>query len=138
MRSQLAEMETLGQEARGLVTLTSTGTIPAGVTAIPMPAAPYALGDGGSCPAPPFTLLPGIGCTVEFVFAPVIAGPALLSLAIGTDAPGSPSIALQGAGVPAVLPANPTPQVIPAAALLGLLGLALVLALAGAAAGRRR
>jgi hypothetical protein len=69
------------------------------VVSIATPAAPFAQ-NGGSCPAPPFSLAPGDACTLDYTFAPTATGP--FDAAATITSSGSPAVTtvnLHGTGV---------------------------------------
>lgn len=83
------------------VTLTSVGNEPVQVTDISSASAPFARA-GGTCPATPFELAPGISCTLDYTFAPTVAAPfpVLQSLPVSSSG-GNITLALIGVGIPA-------------------------------------
>jgi hypothetical protein len=81
------------------VTLSNPGIVAIEVTAVTAPAEPFAA-VGGSCAAAPFSLEPGLECTIEYAFAPTAGGSFEAALEITSSAPGSPDgISLEGVGL---------------------------------------
>ncbi len=54
---------------------------------------------GGSCPAAPFTLAPGAGCSQNLSLRPAILGTYSGTINVSSDAPGPSSAALSGQGI---------------------------------------
>ena len=85
--------------APATVTLGNDGDASLQVTSLAVATAPFAR-TGGTCAASaPFTLTAGASCTLQYVFAPTVAGPAGQALAVAADAPGGGTINLAGVGV---------------------------------------
>jgi len=91
-------------------TLTSGGTLTLSVFSIGAPGAPFQNAPGGTCPATPFLLPPGLDCTVVFDFAPTVPGAVAQTLAIVSNAATSPDdLVLTGTGggpLPVLTPAG--------------------------------
>lgn len=71
------------------VTLTGTGAEPVTISGITEPGGEFAR-SGGTCGAPPITLAHLESCTAEYTFTPTLDGPARTTVAVTSDAAGSP------------------------------------------------
>jgi hypothetical protein len=93
--------------ANHAATLANVGNAPLTVTAIEAATAPFAR-VGGNCAAPPFTLIAGASCTLEYRFTAAALGDAAQSLAITSTAPDSPAtLQLLARGTVATLSVTP-------------------------------
>gem|GEM_PF-1564353 len=88
----------LGGSASASVTIESTGNQMLEVASIEPATAPFAL-SGGNCHTPPFSLDPGESCTLQYSFSPSLAGNAVQTIAIDSNAPLSSELSLVGTGV---------------------------------------
>ncbi len=92
-------------------TLTSTGSASVDITAIDPIASPWFLNTftASACPSPPFSLVPGDTCTLDYTFAPTAAGLQFASVMVSSTsaAPQPPPILLQGNGVDVILEVIP-------------------------------
>jgi hypothetical protein len=120
------------------LTLANPGSADLNVTAIDVPAAPFAQ-LASSCEAVPFVLAPAASCTIDVSFTPTAPGAASQLITVSSDAPpGSDGEAtLQGNGV------EDTPEVpdavdVPALDARSIALLALLMLLFGAMSHGRR
>lgn len=91
------------------VTLSNAGT-PLSIDSFGAAAAPFAATGGGTCATPPFALLDGESCTLEFTFSPAATGPFDQTISVGSDDPDGPTgFELTGIGVLGALSITPDP-----------------------------
>ncbi|MEE4303706.1 MAG: choice-of-anchor D domain-containing protein [Wenzhouxiangella sp.] len=92
-------------------TLTSSGTASVDVTAITPATSPWFLNTlvPGACHTPPFSLVPGASCTLDYTFAPTAAGLQSTSITVSSNtAPPPPApVLLVGEGVDVILEVLP-------------------------------
>ncbi len=89
------------------VTLSNTGNATLNVTTLTPATSPFAR-LGGTCGGTPIAITAGGSCTLTYTFSPTAAGPAMQTLTVTSDAPGSGTITLMGNGVQGTLVVSPT------------------------------
>ena len=90
------------------VTIDNPGSVDATISSISSIAPPFFETGAGTCPTPPFALIPGTNCTLEYEFAPGMIGTQSDSVAIVSDAQSSPdSFVLLGRGIMPVVALDP-------------------------------
>lgn len=88
------------------VTLENIGDAPLDVTSIDAATLPFAL-DADTCGATPFTLMPGLSCTLFYTFSPTATGAAADTIAVAANVPGGGNIDLSGTGIQGLLTIAP-------------------------------
>lgn len=88
------------------VHLKNAGTATLDITDVDSPAAPF-VAAGGSCGTPPTALVPNASCTLDYRFAPTVAGSAVQTLFVQSDG-GNVVFNLQGTGLEGDLTITPT------------------------------